>query len=346
MEHRLGYGIIGCGWVFPSHAIGVRSLRNRGVDLVGVADVDGGRARRAAEEYGARDWYTDYRDLLARDDIHFVSVCLPHHLHRTVVVEATRAGKHVLCEKPLAISVADADAMIAAARAAGVQLSVIFQHRYDPWYRRLYQAVRGGAFGHILSATVLHRSPLRADPEHASPWRDRWDAVGGGVLMMQAIHFLDILLWALGPVESTMARIATLARPEEVEDTGAAVLRFRNGAIGAVVATNASSAARLTRVEVHGTTGSAVVENDRIVLWDPAASYAEQPLPDDEPALSPDERRRLLFGSGHVKQIVDFVQRVRAGQPPAVTAEDGRDATAVMEAIYESACSGRSVPVA
>jgi UDP-N-acetyl-2-amino-2-deoxyglucuronate dehydrogenase len=341
----IGYGIIGCGWVLPSHAIAVRSLRDQGVELTAVADIDEGRARRAAEEYGARSWYTDYRELLSRDDIQFVSVCLPHHLHKDITIEAVQRGKHVICEKPLAINVTEADAMLAAARAAGKHLSVIFQHRYDLSFRRLHQAVQQGAFGKILLGQVFHKSTIRANPELASSWREQWATVGGGVLMMQAIHFLDILLWCLGPVESVTANIATLARQEEVEDTGAAVLQFQSGAIGGIASTNASNTDRLTRIEVHGTTGAAVVENDRFVLWQPASDYVEMLMENDDPNLTDEDRRRLLFGTGHVKQIVDFVTRVRNGLAPAVTAEDGRVTTAVMQAIYESSRRGETVSV-
>src|SRR5512142_1618869 len=112
MAERQGYGVIGCGWVMPSHAVGARSLSDAGVYLAAVADVDAERARAAAADFEADSWYSSYQDLLARDDIAFVSVCLPHHLHRQVVIDAVRAGKHVLCEKPLAMDVAEADEMI------------------------------------------------------------------------------------------------------------------------------------------------------------------------------------------------------------------------------------------
>jgi UDP-N-acetyl-2-amino-2-deoxyglucuronate dehydrogenase len=345
MPHRLGYGIIGAGWILPNHAIGVRHLRDQNVELTAIADVDADRARRAADEFGARHWYTDYRELLARDDVHVVSLCLPHHLHLPVTLDAVRAGKHVLCEKPLALDVDEADTMIAAARAANVELGVIFQHRWDPPFQRLKRAVERGAFGTILVAHLFHRCRNLTVEDFLDPWREHGKTVGGGVMTLQTIHFLDILLWVLGPVASVTARVEGVVLKRDVEDTGAAVLRFRDGVIASVLSTEAIATDRITRLEVHGTTGTAVWENTDWVRWEPHARDVEEPLPDDEPRLAEADRVRLLFGNGHVKQITDFVGRVRRGLRPSVTGEDGRHATAVVRAMYESSETGRMVTV-
>ena len=322
----------------------MRHLRDQGVELTAIADIDERRARRAAEEFGARHWYTDHRALLARDDVHIVSLCLPHHVHRDVAIEAARAGKHVLCEKPLALDVGEADAMIAAAREAGVHLGVIFQHRWDPPFQRLRRAIDRRAFGQLLLGHVFHRCRNLTAVEFRDAWREHGKTVGGGVIMMQTIHFLDILLWCLGPVQSVTARVDALVLKRDVEDTGSAVLRFRSGAIGSVVTTEAIETERISRLEIHGTTGSAVWENNAWVRWE-APGYVEEPLPDDEPRLSEADRARLLFGTGHVKQIADFVDRLRQGRPPSVTGEDGRHATAVVRAMYESSETGRTVTI-
>jgi predicted dehydrogenase len=341
----VGYGIIGAGWILPNHAIPVRALRDQGVELIAIADVDPARARRAAAEYEARAWYHDHRELLARDDIQMVSICLPHQAHCAVVLDAARAGKHILCEKPLALDVDEADVMIAAARAAGVSLSVVFQNRWAPGFRRLHAAVERGAFGRILVAEVFHRCPNQTAVEFRDPWRERAATVGGGVIMMQAIHFLDVLLWCLGRVRSVAAKVDALVLQRDIEDTGAAVLHFANGAIGALVTTEAAPTERITRVEVHGTRGGAVWENHRWLRWEPATDHVEAAAENDEPALSDADRGRLLFGTNHVRQVFDFVDRVRRGLPPSVTGEDGRHATAVVQAMYESSRTGREVVV-
>jgi predicted dehydrogenase len=342
---RVGYGIIGAGWILPNHAIPVRALRDQGVELVAIADIDPARARRAAAEYEARAWYGDHRELLARDDIDMVSICLPHHAHRAVVLDAAGAGKHILCEKPLALDVDEADVMIAAARAAGVTLSVVFQNRWTPGFRRLHAAIERGAFGRVLVGQVFHRCPNQTAAEFRDPWRERAATVGGGVITMQAIHFLDVLLWCLGRVQSVTARVDALVLKRDIEDTGAAVLQFASGALGALVTTEAAPTERITRVEVHGTGGGAVWENHRWLRWEPAAGDVEAPADDAEPALSEADRGRLLFGTNHVRQVFDFIDRVRRGRPPSVTGEDGRHATAVVQAMYESSRTGREVVV-
>ena len=251
----------------------------------------------------------------------------------------------MLCEKPLALDVSEADAMIAAARQAGVRLGVIFQHRWDPPFQRLHRAIEQQAFGQVLLGHVFHRCKNLTGPEFRDAWREDSKTVGGGVMMMQTIHFLDILLWCLGPVESVTARVDAIVLKRDVEDTGSAVLRFRSRVIGSVVSTEAIETERISRIEIHGTRGTAVWENSGWVRWEPGLDYVEEPSPDDEPRLSEADRARLLFGTGHVKQIADFVDRVRRGLPPSVTGEDGRHATAVVRAMYESSETGRTVLV-
>jgi predicted dehydrogenase len=261
------------------------------------------------------------------------------------VIDAARAGKHILCEKPLALDVEEADVMIAAAREAGVTLSVVLQNRWTPAFVRLHRAIAAGAFGRILLGQVFHRCPNLTAPEFRDPWRERSVTVGGGVLTMQAIHFLDVLLWCLGRVDSVTAKVDALVLKRDIEDTGAAVLRFASGALGALVSTEAADTERITRVEVHGTAGGAVWENHRWLRWEPGVESRDPPADDGEPPLSEADRAALLFGTNHVKQIADFVDRVRRGAPPSVTGDDARHATAVVQAIYESSRTGREVAV-
>lgn len=222
---------------------------------------------------------------------------------------------------------------------------MIFQHRFDTPCRRLHDAIARGAFGRILLGEVFHRCPNQTAAEFRDPWRERGATVGGGVMTMQAIHFLDVLLWCLGRVESVGAQVDALVLARDIEDTGAAVLRFESGAIGAVLSTEAADTERITRLAVHGTRGGAEWENHRWTRWEPAPDDVEPPALDDEPRLGEADRARLLFGSSHVKQIADFVDRVRRGLPPSVSAEDGRHATAVVQAMYESSRTGRQVAV-
>ena len=219
-----------------------------------------------------------------------------------------------------------------------MQLGVIFQHRWDPPFQRLRRAIERHAFGQVLLGHVFHRCRNLTAPEFRDAWREHGPTVGGGVMMMQTIHFLDILLWCLGPVASVTARVDALVLKRDVEDSGSAVLRFASGVIGSVVSTEAIETQRISRIEMHGTTGAAIWENDAVGTLGTRGRTRSRSRRrrSDEPRLSEADRARLLFGTGHVKQIADFVGRVRRGLPPSVTAEDGRHATAVVRAMYES----------
>ena len=213
-----GYGIIGAGWVAPAHAWGVRALEHENVRLVGVVGLVEDRAANLAMRFGAESACSDYRALLARDDVHAVSICLPDFLHEEVAVAAADAGKHILCEKPLAASVEGADRMIKHWRSRGVELGLVMNHRYAPDNIRTKAALRRELIGRPLVSQVMHSSALTGDPNSASPWRGRRGLAAGGILTTQAIHFIDLLLWFLGPVEAVKAWTARSVRHEQDHD--------------------------------------------------------------------------------------------------------------------------------
>lgn len=342
-----GYGVIGCGWASVGHAVGAVSLRDKDVDLVAVADADADRLASVADRFDVSHRYTDFNELLERDDIDAVSICVPDYLHHDVAIAAMRAGKHVLCEKPLAMNTAQVHSMIRTAEETGAALSVVFNHRYRPAHRRLYLAARAGGFGRLLIGYVFHSSEVRANPGIPSTWRKRADRVGGGVLTMQTVHFLDILMWALGePVQRVRCATANRNHPDEqVEDVGAVIVEFESGALVTVAATNASPMDDLTRLELHGTDGYAVLEGYEIQQWKAAAAYQEPPLGLPEIELDPALAAQLFFGPGHVLQVTEFIQDMRNGKPPAVPAQVGLDTVAVLEAAYESSRTGATVVI-
>jgi UDP-N-acetyl-2-amino-2-deoxyglucuronate dehydrogenase len=339
-----GYGIIGCGWVAPAHAWGVRSLADEDVRLLAVADQDLPRARELAERFGAEGIHADYRELLARDDIAAVSVCLPDFLHRDVTLAAVAAGKHVLCEKPLALDVAGADEMVEAAERAGVGLGLVMNHRYFPDNIRAKAAVSDGALGQLLIGSVLHSSGLTGAP--GSPWRGRKGKSTGGVLSTQAIHFLDLLLWFAGPARSVLASIGKLKDPaQDHEDTAAVTIRLASGALATVITTSGSPIMddfTGTRIELHGTDGWLMLEGDTFRVTETRDGYA---LPDVELPPAPQGAEEVVFGVGHTHELMDFVRAVRAGREPPVPGVDGRHLMAVLDAAYTSAEQGREVAV-
>ncbi|MGC8863073.1 MAG: Gfo/Idh/MocA family protein, partial [Armatimonadota bacterium] len=229
---ELGFGIIGAGSVSPLHAAAIANCP--GARLVAVADLCEERARALAPDAAI---YTDYRRLLDRPDVDAVCLCVPSGMRLPIAIDAARAGKHILAEKPLEVTLERADAIIAACDQAGVKLAVIFQLRFMPAVRALRNAIETGALGRlVLGDTYVkwHRSQEYYD---SSDWRGTWEMDGGGALMNQAIHHVDLLQWMMGPVESVFGRTATLVRERiQVEDTAAACLRFANGALGTVEA--------------------------------------------------------------------------------------------------------------
>jgi predicted dehydrogenase len=313
--------------------------------LIAVSDLDTDRATDIAERFDAGTIYEDYRELLSRDDIAAVSVCLPDFLHNQVVVEAAEAGKHVLCEKPLAMSTAQADEMIAACDAAGVSLGMIMNHRYAPDNIRTKHSITSGAIGHHLIGSVVHSSGLTG-PLDTSPWRGKLNRAAGGVLSTQAIHFLDLLLWFMGPVRVVEAITDTLHWDiQDHEDTAVLAMGLRSGALATLTTTNGSPIMddfTGTRLEVHGSAGWFVLEGDALRQFETKNGYS---LPTIEMPEAPAGASEIEFGLGHVYEVLDFIRSVRAGEGPPVPASDGRHLMSVIESAYRSAEGGGRVEV-
>ncbi len=204
MAKQVGFGLIGCGRIAPRHAQSLQELP--GARLVAVADIIESRAQRLGKEYGV-DFYQDYRYLLERPDIDVVNVCVPSGLHAQVAIDVARAGKHVLVEKPISLSLESADEMIATARSSGVKLGVVLQNRYNPPMQALYQAVQEGLLGRLLLGNATVRW-FRPQEYYEDGWHGTW-AMDGGALMNQSIHHIDALQWLMGDVESVSAFTAT-----------------------------------------------------------------------------------------------------------------------------------------
>jgi UDP-N-acetyl-2-amino-2-deoxyglucuronate dehydrogenase len=231
---RSATGSLGADGSRPrTHAWGVRSLVDHDVRLIGVADHDNARASDVTKRFDASMTTPDYRALIGNDAIHAVSICLPDHLHHEVVIAAAEAGKHILCEKPLSLTLDEPDYMLFACDRNEVQLGFVMNHRYAPGNILARRAVASGALGRPPIASVLHSSGLSSDPRGASPWRGRRRLSTGGVLSTQAIHFLDILLWLGGRATAVKAWTDRLATPDQDHgDTVAVALKTGSGRAG------------------------------------------------------------------------------------------------------------------
>ncbi|MEU9130649.1 Gfo/Idh/MocA family oxidoreductase [Kitasatospora sp. NPDC048540] len=348
----LRFGIIGAGVIGGVHARTLARLPGRAT-LVAVAGRSPDRARALAAEHGC-DWHATARELLARPDLDAVCVCVPSGLHAGIGEAALRAGKHVLVEKPLEVSLAAADRLIGTARSTGRTLGVVLQHRFDPAARYLYDAVRAGTLGALTSAHAevpWWRSQGYYD---SGRWRGTARLDGGGAVMNQGIHTLDLLGWVMGEAVEVTAHTALLAhRGLDVEDTAAAVVRFANGALATVLATTAAYPGRTARLAVHGTRGSAVLDDDRMAYFhartdgesaDPYGAYGAGDRSAGLPLRYDDERDPTgMPAAPHRDQLADFCDAVEHGRPPAVGGQEARRSLALTLALYESARTGRTV---
>lgn len=332
------FAILGAGVIGAVHARLIESLGAQAT-LAAVVDVEFPRADALARRYGARA-YASAAEAYAGDAIDAVAVCLPSALHTGAAVEALQAGKHVLIEKPIAVSLEAADEIIAAERESGRIVGVISQRRFQPPAIAVKEAVDGGRLGRITSG--LAESAFFRPQEYydSGDWRGTRAIDGGGALMNQGIHALDLLIWMLGVPVRVVARTGSVAHERiEVEDVAAATIEFENGALGVILASTAARPGLPVRLAVHGDQGTAVMEEDRLTFFD-SAVQAGAP----EPAAGPPETAGWdAVDAAHRAQYLDFVQAVRDGRSPGVSTEAGRRALAVVLAVYESARTGRAV---
>ncbi len=343
MTEPLRLAILGAGMVARYHAQAIAATP--GARLVAMSRSDPSKAAAAAAEFGVPCETSD-EALLARPDVDAVCICTPSGAHARQAIAAARAGKHVLVEKPMALTVADADAMIEAARSAGVVLAVALQRRTEPAYQLVHRAIAAGDLGTPVLGLALvpyHRTQAYYD---SAGWRGTWAQDGGGALMNQGIHIADLLAWFMGDVEEVQACATTVAHAIEVEDDVVATLRFANAALGSIVATTAAAPGFPHRVEVYGTRGGVQLEAEAIVRWDgdmvPAIDPSLRPGA-TAPAPGAGSSPTGLAPTGHARILADFAGAVREPRAPLVPGEEGRRSLALVLAVYESARTGRPV---
>lgn len=333
------FGIIGCGVVSPTHAAALNGIED--VQLAAAADTSQDRLDEFTAEFGIPDSYTDYRRLLDDPSIDAVCVCSPHFLHAPMAIEAAEAGKHVLVEKPMATTLKDADKLIQTCEERGVLLGAVLQHRFDPAAIYVKRLIDEGLLGTVTLASVSVRWFRGADYYDPNSWRGSKEKAGGGVLINQAIHALDVLCWTMGGVVGATGYCAARAYDIEVEDTAAAALRFANGALGVVEASTAASPQTEERIEISGTLGTVVIEGERVFT---RGLENAPPLPTME-----EESRfqgKSYYGRSHPRALEDFAAAVAERRPPKVDGAEGRKVLETIFAIYESSrLGGREVPI-
>lgn len=349
-------GLIGCGKVGTIHAAALNALPE--AELVACCDAAPERAAAFAAKYGGRA-FPNVAAMLREGGVEAVVIGTPHPLHAGPAIQAAEAGVHVLVEKPLAASLADADAMIAAAKKTGVTLGVISQRRFYEPVARMKAAIDAGKIGTPALGVFIQYSWREAAYYLSDPWRGKWDTEGGGVLVNQSPHQLDILLWLMGPAAEVSGQWANVNHPGvEVDDTAVASIKFKSGGLGSIATSVAQKPGIYTKVHVHGSSGASVgVETDRGATFIAGVSaVAEPPLndlwtvPGEEALLArfqAEDRERFALMDAtvhyHALQIADFLRSIHEGTPLLVTAEDGRAVVELFTAIYRSAKEGRPV---
>jgi UDP-N-acetyl-2-amino-2-deoxyglucuronate dehydrogenase len=339
VSENSGFGIVGAGVIGALHAEAIGMVP--GARLVAVTDALPESAKELAGRYDCAA-EPDLDALLARPDVDVVSVCVPSGLHAEVGIQAVAAGKHLVVEKPIDVTLEAADRLIGAARAAGVAMTVISQHRFDTGLDELRRLLDSGALGNLVlgeASTKWYRTQGYYD---SAAWRGTW-ALDGGSLMNQGVHYVDLLRWCMGPVTEVTAICATQTHQIEVEDTALAIVRFASGALGTIVSSTAVYPGFSQRLEITGTEGTVIVEDGRIVsraLRAGPPGQAEVPEAADA-AADPGG----IDPASHAAQIADLLRSIDQGRQPSVTAESARDTLEIVCAVYESARDGRTVVI-
>ena len=352
------WGIVGCGKVATLHAAAIRSLP--GAELAAVCDALADRATAFADRYGGAA-YSDLAAMLTTAKLDALVIGTPHPLHASAAIAALRAGVAVLVEKPMAASLADCDAMLQASREHRTPLGVISQRRFYAPVRRMFEAVKAGKLGEPALGLFLMYS--WRDPSYytSDPWRGKWDTEGGGVLVNQSPHQLDLLLTMMGPALEVSGSWANLNHPTvEVDDTAVATIRFRNGGLGSIVTSLSQKPGIYTKVHIHGRNGASIgVQTDRGATFVAGMSGIVEPPVTDLWTIPGEEHRLAEFEAEdraefarvdatwhyHAIQFADFMEAVRQGRPPAVSGEDGRRVVELFQAIYQSHRERRAVPL-
>ena len=332
--------LAGCGRISKNHLEAIDQID--GLELVAVCDTDPERAERTGTDWKVKH-FTSYEKMLKETKADVVTIATPSGLHAEQGVEAAQAGKHVVMEKPMAISLTGADALVHACDKAGVQLFVVKQNRLNPPVQLLKRAVDRDRFGRIYMASCTVHWARPQEYYDQAPWRGTWE-FDGGAFMNQASHYVDLIQWVMGPVESVMAKTATLARRIETEDSGIAILKFRSGALGSIQVTMLAYPRNLEgSLTILGEKGSAKIGGtavNKIEHWE----FAE-PDDDDKLVEAANTNPPNVYGLGHQGYYRNVLSVLRGEAKPDTDGRAGRKSLELILGIYESAKTGREVPL-
>ncbi len=342
MTRSYGIGLIGAGNIARIHIAAIAEIAN--AHVVGICDRSEPACRVLSQQAGGVDWTCDLDALLARDDVQIVNVCTPSGTHADLAVKAARAGKHLIVEKPLDITLARVDRIIDAASENHVKLTGIFPYRFRQGVFKVKEAIDQGRLGRLVLADAYIK--WHRPQSYYGGWHGTWALDGGGALINQSIHNIDLVQWLAGPVDSIVGHIATLGHEMEAEDTASAVLTFRNGAMGVIQGATSCWPGDPARAEFHGTGGTIVLEEGNIIVWKLSDSTPEE----EREMIGLEARAGHAFDdptaishAAHRLQIEDMIAAIEQDREPRVSGRQARRAVEIIRAIYFSAQRGQVI---
>lgn len=332
MDKIYKIGIIGTGAIAFKHAQAIESLAN--AELIGLFNPNPISAAKAQEKFRA-PVFSDWEQFISLAGLNVVCICTPSGMHLEPAVKAIEVGKHVFVEKPIEVTLDRADQLIQAAEAKNVKLGVVFQNRFSPDFIQLKDAVMVGVFGRILMGNAAVNWFRDSHYYSSSQWKGTIEFDGGGALINQAIHTLDLLLEVMGEVESVFGKVKTTLYPIEVEDLGAALVNFKSGAVGTITAGTSLYPGYPERLEVYGTEGSAILEAGKLVAWNVRGQESPIAKTGLAPASGSSDPNAIGFEL-HVAQWKEFLQAIETGNQPEVDGPKSRKSLELIRAIYRS----------
>lgn len=334
-------GIVGCGNIFPMHALPVSRLEN--AELAAVCDIKKDRAEKASKDLNCR-YYIDYKEMIDKEDIDVVHICTPHYMHAPIAIYAANAKKHVLTEKPMSISIEDAEAMIKAAKDNNVTLGVIFQNRYNPGSVLIKETLDSGALGNIRSGRLIVTWDRSDEYYSKSDWKGTWDKEGGGVVIDQAIHTMDLMRWFVNSeIDYIEANIGNRAHEKiEVEDVAEGVIKYKSGVVTGFFTINYYTYDAPVEIELHCEKGVVKMIGDRasIKFYDGRELIAEN---NPNETFDYGNGVKGYWGISHVKQIKNFYECLENGLTPDVSGEEAYKTQKMICDIYESGKTGKRI---
>ena len=339
LKREIKFALIGCGRIAVKHAKLLISMDD--VELVAVSDNIHERVKGFSEKYHVKG-YLDYKEMLKKEDIDVVSVLTPSGTHAAIGVDVANSKKHLVVEKPMALRLEDADLLIETCYRNGIKLFVVKQNRFNLPVKKLKEALDNGRFGKLVLGTVRVRWSRRQDYYDQDEWRGTW-AQDGGVLTNQASHHVDLLQWLMGPVDSVVAKAGTYLSNIETEDTGVAILKFRNGGLGIVEATTCARPKDLEgSISILGAKGAVEIGGfavNKIKTWE-----FEETLPGDKDVFEKySQNPSDVYGFGHSEFLRNVVQNITGNRQSIIDGIEGRKSLELVNAIYESIETGKEV---